>query len=258
MAGAPTLRELLDEGASVPLEGWDFSWFEGRASEERPRWGYSRLLAERMARAAAALDIQTGGGEVLAQIPHPPPVLVATESWPPNAEVARRNLRPLGASVVRADDEGGLPFLTGSFDLVVSRHPTVAVWDEIARVLRPGGAYLSQQVGAGSNRELTDFMMGPQPVDPGRSAQLAVDEARAAGLLVVDLREQALRVVFNDVGAVVHFLRKVLWTVPGFTVDGYADQLARMHERIRSQGTFVSHAQRFLIEARKPAAPGMQ
>ncbi len=257
MADAPALRELLAEGASVPLEGWDFSWFEGRASEERPRWGYSRLLAERMARAAAALDIQTGGGEVLAQIPHPPPVLVATESWPPNAEVARRNLRPLGASVVRADDEGGLPFLAGSFDLVVSRHPTVAVWDEIARVLRPGGAYLSQQVGAGSNRELTDFMMGPQPVDPSRSAQLAVAEAQAAGLLVVDLREQALRVVFNDVGAVVHFLRKVLWTVPGFTVDGYAGQLARMHERIRSQGPFVSRAQRFLIEARKPAAPGV-
>jgi hypothetical protein len=49
--------------------------------------------------------------------------------------------------------------------------------------------------------------------------------------------------VFYDVGAVVHFLRKVPRTVPGFTVDGYADQLARMHRRIRSRGPFVSHAQ---------------
>jgi len=38
----------------------------------------------------------------------------------------------------------------------------------------------------------------------------------------------------------------------GFTVQGYRDQLARMHERILSRGRFVSHAQRFLIEARKP------
>jgi hypothetical protein len=38
----------------------------------------------------------------------------------------------------------------------------------------------------------------------------------------------------------------------GFTVDGYAGQLARMHRRIRSRGPFVSHAQRFLIEACKP------
>ena len=253
MADEPTFKQLIAEGESAPLEGWDFSWFEGRATEERPRWGYSRLLGERMARAAAGLDIQTGGGEVLAQIPRPPPVLVATESWPPNVVVARRNLRPLGAAVVEADDEAGLPFRGGLFGLVVSRHPTVAIWDEIARVLRPGGTYLSQQVGAGSNRELTDFMMGPQPVDPGRSPEVAVAEAQAAGLIVADLREQALRVEFYDVGAVVHFLRKVLWTVPGFTVEGYIAQLERMHERIRSRGSFVSHAQRFLIEMRNPS-----
>jgi hypothetical protein len=54
------------------------------------------------------------------------------------------------------------------------------------------------------------------------------------------------------VGAVVHFLRKVPWTGPGFTVDGYADRLARMHRVIRSRRPFVSHAQQFLIEARKP------
>ena len=251
MADAPAFGQLIAEGESVPVEGWDFSWFEGRATEERPRWGYSRLLAGRMARAAAALDIQTGGGEVLAQISRPPPVLVATEAWPPNIGVARRNLHPLGAAVVAAADDDGLPFRGESFDLVVSRHPIVAVWAEIARVLRPDGTYLSQQVGAGSNRELTDFMMGAQPVDPARSARMAVAGAQEAGLAVADLREQALRVEFHDVGAVVHFLRKVPWTVPGFTVDGYADQLARMHRRIRSSGPFVSHAQRFLVEARK-------
>jgi hypothetical protein len=54
------------------------------------------------------------------------------------------------------------------------------------------------------------------------------------------------------VGAVVHFLRKVPWTGPGFTVDSHADRLARMHRRIRSRGPFVPHAQRFLIGARKP------
>ena len=85
-------------------------------------------------------------------------------------------------------------------------------------MLRPGGRYFSQQIGAGSNRELSDFMMGPQPVSPARDPSRAVAAAEAAGLVVTDLREQALRTVFNDVGAVVYFLRKVLWTVPGFTV----------------------------------------
>jgi SAM-dependent methyltransferase len=252
MAAHQTFEELVAEGESVPVEGWDFSWFDGRATEERPSWGYSRMLADRMAGAGAALDIQTGGGEVLARIPRPPLVLAATESWPPNVKLARRNLSALGASVVEAADDADLPFPPESFDLVVSRHPTVVLWDEIARVLQPGGTYLSQQVGAGSNRELTDAMMGPQQVDQARSPQRAVAEAEAAGLVVTDLREQALRVTFHDVGAVVYFLRKVLWTVPGFTADGYRGPLARLHERIKSEGAFVAHSRRFLIEARKP------
>jgi hypothetical protein len=148
------------EGASVPVEGWDFSWFEGRATEERPSWGYSSMMAGRMADASAALDIQTGGGEVLAEVPHLPRLVAATESWPPNLVVAAEHLRPRDAWVLAVADDGDLPFAAASFDLVVSRLPTVTRWDEVARVLVPEGTYLAQHVGAGTVRELTDFMMG--------------------------------------------------------------------------------------------------
>ena len=72
-----------------------------------------------------------------------------------------------------------------------------------------------------------------------------------AGLEVTDLREQALRVEFFDVAAVVYFLRKVLWTVPGFTVAAYLEPLQRMHEHIQAAGSYTCHSQRFLIDARK-------
>jgi SAM-dependent methyltransferase len=247
-----TFEELVDEGAAVPVDGWDFSWFAGRATEQRPSWGYSRLLGERMARAGRALDVQTGGGEVLAGIPKAPPVLVATEGWAPNAAIARARLAPLGGIVVEAGERDDLPFPDGSFDLVVSRHPVTLQWVEIARVLAPGGTYFSQQVGAGSVRELTDFMMGPQPVSPIRDPNRARTEATAAGLTVTDLRTEALRMEFFDVAAVIVFLRKVIWTVPGFTVDAYRDRLRAMHEEIERRGPFVAHAERFLIEAHKP------
>jgi len=81
--------------------------------------------------------------------------------------------------VVQAADADGLPFRAARFDLVVRRHPAVVVWPDIALVLALGDSYLSRQVGAGSNRELTDFMMGPQPVS---RAQRSVAGARAAGL----------------------------------------------------------------------------
>jgi SAM-dependent methyltransferase len=247
-----SFEELVAEGATAPVDGWDFSWFEGRATEERPPWGYARLMGERMARVGAALDVETGGGEVLASVAQPPALLVATEGWRPNVEVARTRLQSLGARVVAAADAPALPFVDASFDLVVSRHPVVVLWREIARVLRPGGSYLSQQIGPGTNRELTDFMMGPQPVNDSRSAASARRGAEAAGLEVLDLRECALRVTFYDVGAVILFLRKVPWTVPDFTPEAYDAQLRRLHSRMEREGPFVSTARRLLVEARRP------
>jgi SAM-dependent methyltransferase len=259
MTTAPTFEELLADGLAAPVDGWDFSWFEGRATEERPEWGYARMLAGRLGTVTAALDIETGGGEVFAEAltraRRRPGVLAATESWPPNIPIAAQTLEPLGVRVAEVT-AGGLPFPGAHFDLVVSRHPISNPWREIARVLRPGGGFLSQQIGAGSMRELTEALMGPRETSRVRAPDSVADEARAAGLAVVDLRSAALRTVFFDVGAVVAFLRKVVWIVPGFTVDRYRPQLAAIHDRIRASGPFVAHAQRFLIEARKPVRDG--
>jgi SAM-dependent methyltransferase len=259
MTGGRGFDELIAEGEAVPVEGWDFSWFEGRASEERPPWGYARLLGERMSALAgdpdaAALDLQTGGGEVLATIPAGPRRLVATESWPPNIAVARRNLARLGAQVVPvATEDSDLPFTGQTFDLVVSRHPVSVRWDEVARVLRPGGTYLSQDVGAGSVAELTEFLMGPQPDDggPSRDPKWSVLAAERAGLTVTSLREFRGLMEFGDIAAVVHFLRKVIWIVPGFTAAAYRDRLLQLHEHIESRGSFTATTARFLIEAVK-------
>lgn len=123
MTGSTDFEELLAEGAAASVAGWDFSWFRGRATEERPSWVYTKMMGQRMATSAAALDIQTGGGEVLAQVAEPPPLLVATESWPPNLAIAQQNLNTLGASVVAVPDDAALPFREESFDLVVSGIP---------------------------------------------------------------------------------------------------------------------------------------
>jgi SAM-dependent methyltransferase len=212
---------------------------------------------------AAALDLQTGGGEVLASIPAGPPVLAATESWPPNIGVAARNLARLGARVVPVENElADLPFADATFDLVVSRHPVAVPWGEVARVLKPGGTYFSQDVGDGSVCELTEFMMGPRPAagpegllphadGPSRDPKWSVLAAERAGLTVTDLREFRGRMEFGDVAAVVHFLRKVIWIVPGFTVDGYRDRLRALHEHIQADGPFLATTVRFLIEAHR-------
>jgi SAM-dependent methyltransferase len=255
----PTFEELVAEGAAVDVAGWDFSWFAGRATEERPPWGYARMLGERMSALAgrpnaAALDLQTGGGEVLAKVPAAPRTLVATESWPPNIEVARRNLARLEAQVVPVDTElSDLPFDDATFDLVVSRHPVAVPWSEVARVLKPAGTYFSQEVADGSVRELTEFMMGPMSASDllTRHPKRSVLAAEQAGLTVIDVREFRGRMEFCDVAAVIHFLRKVIWIVPGFTVDEYREGLRALHDKIQADGPFIATTARFLIEARK-------
>ncbi|MFF4236217.1 class I SAM-dependent methyltransferase [Actinomadura geliboluensis] len=246
-----TFEELLDEAESAPVEGWDFSWFDGRATEQRPSWGYQRLMSDRLARATAALDIETGGGEVLAGAGTFPPTMAATESWPPNLAKATRLLHPRGVVVVA--DTGVLPFADEAFDLVVSRHPATVRWAEIARVLAPGGTYFAQHVGPASVFELTEYFLGPQPEARGaRHPDVESADARAAGLDIADLRHERLRMEFSDIGAVVHFLRKVIWIVPGFTVAEHRDRLRALHDRIRREGPFIAHSSRVLIEARKP------
>ncbi|MFF1453225.1 class I SAM-dependent methyltransferase [Streptomyces sp. NPDC058274] len=254
MTTSRTFEDLVAEAAAAPVEGWDFSWFEGRATEERPPWGYARAMGERLAQASAALDLQTGGGEVLASAPELPRLTVATEGWPPNVAKATALLHPLGAVVVASPEDAPLPFADAAFDLVTSRHPVATYWDEIARVLRPGGTYFSQQVGPASVFEIVEYFLGAQPARTRnrRHPEHARAAAGTAGLEVVDLRTARLRMEFHDVGAVVHFLRKVVWMVPGFTVEAYRDRLMTLHDRIEKDGPFVAHSTRYLIEARKP------
>lgn len=249
-----TFDDLVAEAAAVSVDGWDFSRLDGRASEERPSWGYARMMGERMAQASVALDIQTGGGEVLDGVPKLPARTVATESWPPNIAQAAKRLHPLGVAVLAHDDEAPLPFAADTFDLVVCRHPVGVYWPEVARVLRTGGTYFSQEVGPDSVGELTDFFLGPQtPGESGREPDLARADAQAAGLTVTDLRSEPLRTEFRDVGAVIYFLRKVIWIVPGFTVQRYGAELRALHDRIAVDGPFEATTRRFLIEAVKAA-----
>jgi SAM-dependent methyltransferase len=248
-----TFEDLVAEADSISVDGWDFSWLDGRATEERPSWGYQRLMSQRLAGVSAACDVDTGGGEVLAGAAGFPPTMAATESWPPNAALATKLLHPRGVVVVVTRDQAWLPFADGAFDLVTSRHPIAVRWGEIERVLRPGGTYLAQQIGPGTVAELVEHFIGPQPekwADCHPDTQRA--QAQAAGLSVVDLRMERTRVEFFDIGAVIYFLRKVVWTVPDFTVQRYRERLRELHQRIQAHGPFVTHSSRVLVEARKP------
>lgn len=244
-----TYDDLIAEAVHADVTGWGFDWLDGRATEERPPWGYARLLAERLGEVHSALDIDTGGGEVVAEAPVLPQRMTVTEAWEPNVERARALLGPRGVQVV-SNNGDVLPFPDQSFELVTSRHPVRPNWSEFARVLTPGGRYLAQHVGPASAFELIEYFLGPRPDErEARHPSREVAAAERAGLVVESLHTARCRMEFYDIGAIVWTLRKCVWWVPDFSVAKYDRQLRRLDERLRAGEPFIAHSTRHLIEA---------
>lgn len=243
---------LVDEAAAADVSGWGFQWLDGRATEERPPWGYARLLAQRLRGVDSALDIDTGGGEVVGEAAILPSRMVVTESWTPNAQRARERLGSRGVQVIDTDDGSPLPFSDQSFDLVTARHPVAPDWAEIRRVLRPGGHYFAQHVGAASAFELIECFLGPLPEQrKGRAVEGEVAAAERAGLVVQDVQRARCRMEFFDVGAIVWILRKCVWWVPDFAVERYEDTLRELDAQMRKGHSFIAHSTRHLIDAER-------
>jgi SAM-dependent methyltransferase len=255
---------LIAEAEAQPFTGWDFSWLDDRLTETPTHWDYTALVAERARVSPDLLDMGTGGGEWLSSLPDRPPLCVATEGWPPNVSVAAARLRPLGAYVVQdegavdnsqqasTDPRGRLPFKIGGFHLVVNRHEAFNP-AEVARILAPGGWFVTQQVGEERWHDVHRLLGLPQPavVDPWRLS-MAVRQVQAAGLLITRGAETVLIQSFADVAALVWYLRAIPWEVPGFTAQAHRDRLVELQAQIDRDGPLEVRQPRFWLEARKP------
>jgi SAM-dependent methyltransferase len=214
-----------------PVKGWDFAELRGRYVEQQPPWSYDGLARSVLAGARSALDMGTGGGEALLRLVGVlPGDTVATEGWPPNVPVARRNLSPQGIEVMEYDAERdeSMPFEDDRFDVVLNRHEAYRA-SEVHRILRPGGRFLTQQVD-GRDFEETQAIFGGHSGWPHITLTNLRAEAAEAGLDVEEAREWRGTATFADVAALVRYFAMVPWEVPDdFAVDRYAQQLLELH-----------------------------
>jgi SAM-dependent methyltransferase len=192
----------------------------------------------------------TGGGEVLARISAGMPSrFVATEEWVRNAPVAHRRLAPLGIDVVRAQSLS-LPFRDGWFDLVLNRHEELDP-AEVARILAPDGAILTQQVGPHNWPELDQFF--PRRHDFGDLFAEYRNGFETSGLAIVTARQHGERVAFGSLGDVAYMLLVAPWDIPGFDPEADIEALLALEDAFGTADGIVLTESRFVIEARKPS-----
>ncbi len=244
------LRELRPfVAAARQMQGWTFAYQPLVLDTPEP-WIYQSLAHELAGPARRVVDLGTGGGEVYARILADQQCwAVATEGWGPNAAIASLRLGPAGVPVVHALSLA-LPFAAESFDLVLDRHEELNP-AEVARVLRPGGRVLTQQVHPDYHAELRAFfprMTIFEPHDVTYPRGFA-----AAGMHLIDLRHHSRRVVYRQLGHLVYFLVAAPWTIPDFDVEADLEALLAVEKQLGGPDGIVLTDPRYLLEARKPA-----
>ena len=239
---------LINAAMAVPLRGWNFSFLAGRTISQPLPWEYLQLAQLAVRRARRVLDVDTGGGEVLAAIA-PPAGSIAVEPHPPNLALAAARLSP--HIEVRPRVGPRLPAVDGAVDLVLNRHGALDV-QEAFRVLQGGGTLLTQQVGRHNDTEFNEALGVPSR---GGAALESVDEAVTAlvgaGFRVARCEEARPQTRYLDVGAIVLQIRAVPWQVPGFDVQHHLDQLRRIHHHIGQHGSFTVTSHRLLLIAHR-------
>ena len=234
----------------APFSGWDFSYLKDRWIDESPPWDYKEITRQLLNKSEAVLDIGTGGGEFLASLAPLPKYTVATELWEPNISIAREKLEPLGVEVAGVTEDNDTPFKDGEFDAVINRHASFRL-AEIYRILKPGGTFLTQQVGSNNLWDLAEEFDATLPYRE-LTFDYWVKEIWSAGLIFKRSEEWRGKIEFLDVGAMAYFIKAVPWQVPDFNIDRDMHYLEKLQRKLEN-GEKLAYTQiRYLFKAEKP------
>lgn len=245
-------RKWEKEEKTASITGWDFSYIEGKYSEDTdfPR-DYKTEIEKRLKSDTKLLDIDTGGGEFLLSLSHPFDMTAATEGYPPNVKLCKERLLPLGIDFRELTDYKNTGFADDSFDMVINRHGD---YDEaeLYRIIKPGGCFITQQVGEENDRDMVKFLLPDTPVPfPGHNLKNCSEKLIKAGFDVTESYECFRPIKFFDVSALVWFCKIIEWEFPGFSVEKCFDKLLSVHKMIKEKGSFDGTVHRFFIAAKK-------
>lgn len=252
------LQKLADSNSE--RSGWDFSPM--RLREECPAWEWQDVVRQHLQPHHAVLDLGTGGGEVFLSFADAFAVGLGMDANSDRLRVAVANRRRVGATnvaFVRMHAEQ-LGLADSSQDGVLA---SFAAYNpaEVARVLRPGGVFITCQMGDRDTQNIFDaFGWGSYGAYWRRRYQMAgatytatADTARqfeSLGCSVIRYDEYDTRQWFLDVESLVFYLQFSPLPLP-FDAATYAGPVSKLLATSTSERGIESNAHRELLVVRR-------
>lgn len=244
------LLEYLESEEKKTFQGWDFSYLNNRWSDEALPWDYKQIILEYLKPTDNLLDMGTGGGEFLLTLNHPYINTTVTEGYMPNYSLCLEKLQPLGIKVYNyVGDENFLDIQDNTFDIVINRHESYNE-KELFRILKPGGLFITQQVGALNNKELATFFdENHKDQFPEMTFSDSIKRLKDNKFEIIYSNEYFPTLKFYDLGAIAYFASIIKWEFINFNVKDNIDKFLILQEELNQKGYISSKEHRFVIVA---------
>jgi SAM-dependent methyltransferase len=243
------LYEYLAKEYNAHFSGWDFSYLDGRMEQDSLPWDYKNIVEKNISGKETLLNMDTGGGEFLSSLSNLTKNVYATEGYEPNIAIAKQKLKEKNILVKSIKKDGEIPFDDKYFDIIINRHGAYKIKD-IKRTLKNNGIFITQQVG-GLNGIDINMAFGTKTMDHIEWCLIKnIKLFKGIGMKMVEFGEHIGKMKFNDIGAVVYYLRCIPWQVKDFGIDKYYKELEIMNEIIEKEGCikFILHRFYMIIE----------
>jgi SAM-dependent methyltransferase len=233
--------------------GWDFSRM--REAQEQAPWDYADVARTYLTPDSHVLDIGTGGGERFLALADALRSGVGIDASAEMIATAQQNLAPALAdevtfAVMSAQRLASAP---ASFDVVLHRHAPVDA-AEVARALRPGGVFVTRQVGARNTANICAVFGctpgGTYASDPSQTPEALRAAFIDAGCRIAATGEYDIRVWYLDVESLLFWLQAVPIPVD-FAIERHWPQVDTIISAYSTVRGVETNKHRALLVARK-------
>lgn len=239
------LKKIYDEvGTRV---GWDFSRMKDE--KEPAPWDYLELVIRYIKPTDYVLDIGTGGGEKFIKLSQYFSKGVGIDPYPEMINTAKNNAAKSNNTKLSFELMGAkdIQFSDNTFDVVLNRHATL-VPSEIARVLKPGGYFITQQVERKNMQNLKQAF-NYKKIWQNDAVTLS-HNFEENGCRIIATGKYNINYWVKDVESLVFWLKAV--DLPeNFNIEDYGSQLLKYIKQYLTPKGFITNESREFLIAQK-------